>query len=191
MKAIFAICAFISIVALSGWAADVSGRNSVAAGGVQLWTNGVYWAEWNVGAAKPEDGGKLYRFDAAADAVRGSFGAPWRVPTDRELLDLADRCVSQWTTSNGVVGCLFTSKSNGKSVFFPAAGCLHGENHDDVNVRACSWSSSEVSYDTNYVFYLSCSKGDVHRNWTMRRTAGATVRAVRDADGAIAKNSEK
>lgn len=153
-------------------------------GGVQLWETGPYWAEWNAGASRPEEGGVLGRFDAAAEAVRKTFGAPWRVPTMDELQQLAMRCDSKVTTSNGVPGRLFTSPFNGQSVFFPFAGCLHGDHHDDLGVRACSWSST-VHRDTNYVHYLSIGKGDSHINWTGRAKGGATVRAVRDADDPV------
>ena len=161
-------------------------------GGVQLWENGPYWAEWNAGATKPEEFGEVGRFDNASDLVSRTFGAPWRVPTMEELQELDDRCSysSEVTAINGVDGRVFTSEYTDKSIFFPFAGCLHGDGRDDIGIRACSWSSTIYEYEgivnTNYVFYLSIGRGaadsdtGVHINHTGRIAAGATVRPVRD-----------
>ena len=166
---------FLDTAAILGFATNTGSRVNVSValieiekgiGGVQLWENGPYWAEWNAGATKPEEFGEVGRFDNTSNLVSRTFGAPWRVPTKDELQELADRCCSssEETTINGVDGRVFYSEFTDKSIFFPFAGCMHGESRDDIGVRACSWSSTEFWFDgVNYANYLSIERGSPDR----------------------------
>ena len=50
-----------------------------------------------------------------------------RIPTKAELEELTANTTSTWETLNGVNGRRFTSKTNGNSIFVPAAGsCVNG-----------------------------------------------------------------
>ena len=196
---------FLDTAAILGFATNTGSRVNVSValieiekgiGGVQLWENGPYWAEWNAGATKPEEFGEVGRFDNTSNLVSRTFGAPWRVPTKDELQELADRCAyrSEVMEINNVTGRVFTSEYTSKSIFFPFAGCLHGESRDDIGVRACSWSSTAHS-DTNYVYYLSIQRGapenyPVHINYTGRFTGGASVRPVRDPTDPIVASDD-
>ena len=44
-----------------------------------------------------------------------------RMPTYDELVELTTNTISTWETLNGVNGKRFTSKTNGNSIFLPAA----------------------------------------------------------------------
>ena len=77
----------------------------------------VKWATCNVGANKPEKYGKYYTFKEAKKLSNSN----WRVPTIEEMEELVKNCDYKWTTQNGVNGGLFTSKTNGNSIFLPAA----------------------------------------------------------------------
>ena len=59
------------------------------------------------------------------DAAYVNWSKLWRMPSDEQLSELinSDYTTIQWTTLNGVYGRKITSKSNGKSIFLPAAGC--------------------------------------------------------------------
>jgi hypothetical protein len=213
------------------------------AGGVQLWENGPYWAECNVGAEKPEDYGyyfwwgdtvgytitasgwssvkdgtiisftsvgtatATYRKDnsallsegyidetgnlaAAHDAATAHLGAPWRMPTNAEFIELHDNCNTEWTTRNGVYGALVTGKGYyaDRSIFLPAAGCGYYEGLDNADPNGNNadsygfyWSSTPDSDNSSYAWRL-------HFYWlTFRqdyiyRYLGESVRPVRDAD---------
>ena len=59
------------------------------------------------------------------DAAHVNMGGNWRMPTEAEFQELIDNCDVMWTedyNGTGVAGSIFTSKINGNSVFFPAAG---------------------------------------------------------------------
>lgn len=65
-----------------------------------------------------------------------------RIPTKAELEELTANTTSTWETLNGVNGKRFTSKTNGNSIFVPAAGyCLNGS-FAFVGSDCYFWSSS-------------------------------------------------
>ena len=169
---------------------------------VQLWEDGPYWADRNIGAEKSEDYGYYFWWgdtvgykrqgDAweASDGSKTNFsfketlfssedkniptytkeiaelrkkgwitsdnilapehdaahihwGGNWRMPTDRELKDLEEKC--DWTrvTRNGVAGYLVSGKGAyaSASIFLPAAGRGDGTSLSDVGSRGYYWSS--------------------------------------------------
>ena len=63
--------------------------------------------------------------DLEDDAAFVNWGEDWRMPTIVQLDELTDeRCtIPRWTTRESVNGLLITSRSNGNSIFLPAAGC--------------------------------------------------------------------
>ena len=147
--------------------------------GVRLWEGGPEWAMCNIPTNTPEGYGETFKFDAASNAVEKALGATWRVPTDAELRKLVDSCNTTWMTRNGVAGCLFTGKYNGKSIFLPVATVRNGVG----GARGSYWSSNAVEGNKDFVFYLSVASGAIQRGWTNRSNADAFVRAVRDAGG--------
>ncbi len=81
--------------------------------------------------------------EAADDAARANWGGSWRMPTDLEQDELREKCTWTWTTQNGVNGYKVTSKSNGKSIFLPAASCRDDSSLDDAGSGGgFYWSSS-------------------------------------------------
>ena len=59
---------------------------------------------------------------AQYDAATANWGGNWRMPTKAEYDELLNNCTWTWTTQNSVNGCKVTSKTNGNSIFLPAAG---------------------------------------------------------------------
>ena len=63
------------------------------------------------------------------DVAHVNLGGNWRMPTQKDFQELIDNCDSTWVADfngTGVAGRIFTSKINGNSVFFPAAGgCIN------------------------------------------------------------------
>ena len=78
------------------------------------------------------------------DAANANWGGDWRMPTKAEQDELSTECTWDWTTQNGVNGYKVTSKTNGNSVFLPAAG-YRGD--------------SDLSYAGYYGYYWSSSLG--------------------------------
>ena len=126
MKQLFSIAIFI-ILGFAGFCQEA----------VDLGLS-VKWATCNVGANKPEEYGNYYTFDEAQELSDSN----WRVPTIEEYLELVDNCNYIWTTQNGVKGGLFTSKTNGRSIFLPAAGYRGGDGLFYAGSIGYYWSSS-------------------------------------------------
>ncbi len=78
------------------------------------------------------------------DAAYMNWGSSWRMPTTTEIRELLDNTTYEWTAINGVSGCKFMSKTNGNSIFLPAAGYRYGPNHSRQTLMLYGyyWSSS-------------------------------------------------
>ena len=111
--------------------------------------SGNLWAECNIGASRPEEYGDYYAWgeietkevynlstslnygmrlndfqgDPTYDVAAAKWGGDWRMPNYDDMIELANYCIWEWTTQNGVIGYLVTSKQNGEKLFMPAAGC--------------------------------------------------------------------
>lgn len=68
---------------------------------------------------------KLY-LDPADDVACQQWGEMWMMPTMAQLAELTNEnyVTMEWTKLNGVNGVKFTSKTNGNSIFLPAAGTI-------------------------------------------------------------------
>ena len=115
--------------------------------------------------------------DLIDDAARVNWGGSWRMPTRAEQEELIEKCTWTWTTLNGVKGYKVTSKSNGNSIFLPAAGCRYGKYVYDAGSFGHYWSSSFSSGYPYYACYLNLYPSIVY--WGKNgRDGGHTVRAV-------------
>ena len=79
------------------------------------------------------------------DAAHVNLGGNWRMPTKAECQELINNCNVVWTDNyngTGVVGKVFTSKINGNSVFFPAAGYCSYSTVSSVVSDGFYWSAS-------------------------------------------------
>lgn len=112
----------------------------------------------------------------AEDMARLSLGSPWRMPSAAEFQELFDNCTSVWTTQNGVIGRLFTSKVNGNSIFFPAAGYYDGTSLEAKEEEGCYWSSTYLS--ASDALYLNFTDDSINTKANISRVLGQSVRAV-------------
>ena len=125
------------------------------------------------------DGAKLKGdLDAAHDAATVNLGAPWRMPTDEEFQELYDNCDREWTTENCYNGVRFTSKINGKSIFFSASGYGNGSSWSSRGSYGYYWSASFIS--SRYARTLNFSSGGVNPQYNFIRYYGFAVRAVQN-----------
>ena len=112
------------------------------------------------------------------DAAHVNLGGNWRMPTRAEYRELLDNCDTAWTddyNGTGVAGCIFTSKINGNSVFFPAAGSCFRSYVDYVGSDGYFWSASWDS--SSDAWYLQFKSGSQKLNFNYR-FCGRSVRGV-------------
>ena len=116
--------------------------------------------------------------DASQDAVRAIKGGTWRMPTQYDFAELFNSAytTNEWTTVNGVNGRKVTSKINGKSVFFPAAGNYNGTSLNGRGSNGVYWSSSWISA-TN-ARYLGFNSSSVDPQNSNPRRFGFSLRGV-------------
>lgn len=164
--------------------------------------SGLKWATCNVGANKPEDYGNYYAWgetgtkssygesnsktygkqmndikgNSQYDAARSNWGGSWRLPTEKELEELANKCTWKWTTQNGVKGYKVTGP-NGNSIFLPAEGYRYGSSLFNAGEYGYYWSSTPYeSYSGSaYALYFNSSEHNVNYR---HRYYGRSVRPV-------------
>ena len=128
------------------------------------------------GAGDPD--GKIV-LDLMDDAAYVKLGGKWRTPTYDEWKELLDKCTWSWSPQKGLYGYTVTSKSNGKSIFLPAAGYHHADVHSSAGAYGYYWSSSVDSNAPYNAWYLYFSSGQ--RNMTTDvgyRYLGFAIRPV-------------
>ncbi len=120
---------------------------------------------------------KKTTLDPEDDAAHVNWGGSWRMPTKEEQDELCEKCTWTWTTQNGITGYKVTSKSNGNSIFLPAAGYRSDSGLGYAGSDGNYWSSSlNTSYSSN-AYGLSFYSGFVNTNGNVRY-CGQSVRAV-------------
>ena len=99
------------------------------------------------------------------DAAYSYMGGKWRMPTKAESQELLDNCDVTWVSSymgKGVAGMLFTSRANGNSVFFPAAGYCSNSFVRNVGSWGYYWSASWDSSSFAWYFYFNSGYQNLH-----------------------------
>jgi hypothetical protein len=124
------------------------------------------------------------------DAATVNWGSNWQIPSAQqgeELLN-SNYTTATWTQVNGVYGCKFTSKSNGNSIFLPAAGAIgvYDETVNQGSYIGYYWlreTSSGYDYGSaQYLFYVYRPAGIYNRyqvSGGCARCYGMPVRPVR------------
>ena len=90
------------------------------------------------------------------DAAHSYMGGKWRMPTKAEFEELFSNTTQKWTLDydgTGVVGHIFVSKSNGNSVFFPAAGRCDDSPLYKSDLYGRYWTAS---WDSKHCALYSC-----------------------------------
>ena len=80
--------------------------------------------------------------DFSDDVARANWGGSWRMPTDDEWMELFDNCTWTWMNQSSHNGYKVTSKSNGNSIFLPAAGFRYDTSFYYTGSDGRYWSSS-------------------------------------------------
>ena len=111
------------------------------------------------------------------DVAHVKWGGSWVLPSKEHQNELRNNCTYEWKTVNGVKGGKFTSKTNGNSIFLPAAG----DRWDVALYRAGSngyyWSSTQHPSLSSFAYGLYFNSGSV--DWDDNgRYYGFSVRPV-------------
>lgn len=118
---------------------------------------------------------------AGDDAASENWGGSWQTPSlaqAQELLN-GDYTIVTLAAQNGVTGRLVTSKSNGKSIFLPAAGSYHGTSLDEVGSCGHYWLRSLYTGYPGSACSLYFGAYAVTTNNYYYRYIGRSVRPVR------------
>lgn len=111
------------------------------------------------------------------DVASVNWGGSWCMPTEKDIAELREKCTFSWTGINGVLGYKITSKSNGKSIFLPAAGFRDNSSLISAAESGFYWSNS---LDTDYPNSARCLWFSYSENSGIKRYRcyGLTVRPV-------------
>ena len=149
---------------------ETTGYTAEQVPGVRAFTE----AEYNAGPAASISADLTLEQDAA----HVNLGDNWRMPTKDEWQELIDNCNVVWTADDGgtgVAGAVFTSKVNGNSVFFPAAGFCDDSSMLEVGSDDSCWSASWDSSSSAWHLDIFSESHYVSGSW---RYLGLPVRGV-------------
>ena len=158
----------------------------------------VEWATVNVGAASAEEAGGLFGYgdntlfnvstsvyDYVAEDIQATeydipslYITAGFTPSQAEWEELVAGTTQEYTTQNGVAGYLFTSTSNGKSIFLPVTGIRNGETTSYEDTMGAYWSASIDEVDSSRGVALSFTSSGVSVS-SANLYEGLAIRPVR------------
>ena len=117
------------------------------------------------------------------DAATANWSDKWCMPTSQQFDELVnpENTEFEWTFVNGVIGIKFTSKRNGNTIFFPAAGYRHYRALDDVGSEGLYWARDIYRYTPYTAMQMDFVKGsNTHHPYSFARDRynGQSVRPV-------------
>ena len=163
----------------------------------------VKWATCNVGAESHYDYGDYFAWGEIAtkaeytkdnsntydknlvdisgnpqyDAACANWGSSWRLPTQKEMQELVDKCTWTWTIQDGHNGYKVTSKTNGNSIFLPAAGWRYRSSSYSVGEYGRYWGAIPDKSNMQFACSLFSRVGDYGAGW-YGRYYGHSIRPV-------------
>ena len=117
--------------------------------------------------------------DATHDAATVMLGASCRMPSQQDFNELNNNCVSTWMRRNGVLGRLYVSNINGRSIFIPAIGYYDGTVRNAYEIEGRYWSNKYFS-ETNAIAFGETANGVTVQAYGQRHY-GYPIRPVRPA----------
>ena len=122
----------------------------------------------------------LTELEPEDDAAYVNWGANWRMPSYDQIRELynSSYTTTTWTTQNGVYGRKITSKSNGNSLFLPAAGYRDDASLGRAGSNGYYWSRTLIT-DSPYGGWLLYFDSGGIGAYDLGRFYGQSVRPVR------------
>ena len=121
--------------------------------------------------------------DPEDDAAYVNWGSGWHMPSKAQFSELMNSSytTTEWTTQNGVNGRKITSKTNGNSIFLPAAGCRIDTSLYVAGSGGHYWSRTLSSDYPNCAWGLDFNSSVV-RMYDGYRYYGRSIRPVRSSE---------
>lgn len=153
-----------------------------ASGMFYQWNSSTAWAATGTVTGWNSSWNGSFATPSASDTwARASDPSPagYRVPTTAEQQTLLDetKVTALWTTQNGVSGELFTDKTSGNSIFFPAVGYRYYSDGWLFYAGSSGYYWSSTAYGSDYTYYLVFGSGAGWYDYG-GRSGGLTVRPV-------------
>ena len=122
----------------------------------------------------------LTELQSTDDAATANWGSGWQMPSLAQIKELCNssNTTTEWTQVNGVNGRKITSKSNGNSIFLPAAGYRYDTSLYDAGSYGYYWSRLLYTSYPSGAYYLCFYSGGIDRS-NNYRCYGQSVRPVR------------
>lgn len=119
--------------------------------------------------------------EAADDAATVNWGSDWQMPSMEQYDELINNSytTTTWATLNGVYGRKITSKSNGNSIFLPAAGYSYGTDINFVGVYGSYWSRTLAMFNASCASNLFFDSSYISMDYAGTRCSVQSVRPVR------------
>jgi len=121
----------------------------------------------------------IRELEPSDDAATVNWGNAWQMPSADQIVELynGSYTTTSWTTQGGVYGRKITSKSNGKSIFLPAAGWYY---YSHIEVAGSVGFYSSRTRETNLrIYYLYFNSSSITLTSFCDRSDGLSVRPVR------------
>ncbi len=130
--------------------------------------------------------------DNVDDVATINWGGNWRIPTELEFRELANKCIWKWVDYEGIEGCKVTGP-NGNSIFFPAGGYIEGTTFYDkglwgyycTSILGISAMNSSNTANSQCATLFEFSRSAKRMSVFGQRSIGVSVRPVYDKNKSI------
>jgi hypothetical protein len=120
--------------------------------------------------------------DSSRDIAQKLWGDKWRLPTDKEMQDLIDKC--EWTWKQDEEGNWgYLVEGNGNSIFLPAGGQRLLEEIQDAQEKGYYWTGVYNRQDDETAFSLSFNETGQPSLEALKRYYGLLIRPVYGDEG--------
>lgn len=117
-------------------------------------------------------------YTSTFDICKYLWGNNWRLPTQKEIKELCEKCQWKWTSLNGIYGYEVKGQ-NGNSIFLPASGYYDGQKLEQAGIKGCYMATDSdkglSGWSSSLCFYKESHSTDSNPCWK-----GYTVRAVKE-----------
>lgn len=127
---------------------------------------------------------ELTELELEDDAAYVNWGPAWRIPSYEQIKELlnSSNTTAEWATQNGVNGRKITSKTNGNSIFLPAAGLREYGNSLHTGTSGCYYLRTIGNISPFYARALFSSSDGIDTDGHSSRFLGLSVRPVRSSE---------